>query len=151
MVDLGAAKGGGCDPASPTTTAQSKNYTLSKVGNWFLASELAGQVHAQGILSTTQNPGNLKTNLLRHAPAMMRWLSAPLLHNPKMGAYTALWAGAAPDLSLDAGGGYVIPWGMMHPCPRADLIMALKSQEEGGTGRARDFAEWCEGQVGEFR
>ena len=109
MVDLGAAKGGGWHPASPTTTDQSKNYTLSKVDNWFLASELAGQVHARAILSITQNPGNLKTNLLRPAPAMMRWMSAPLLHKPKIGAYTALWAELAPDLSLDAGGGYVIP------------------------------------------
>lgn len=151
IVDLTAAKGGGWDPASPPTTDQSKNYTLSKVGNWFLASELAGQVHARGILSVTQNPGNLKTNLLRHAPAMMRWMSAPLLHKAKMGAYTALWAGLALDLGLDAGGGYVVPWGRMHPGPRADLVLALRSPEEGGTGRARAFAEWCEGQVGEFR
>ena len=148
---LTAAKGGGWDPASPTTTDQSKNYTLSKVGNWFLASELADRVREQGILSITQNPGNLKTNLLRHAPAMMRWISAPLLHHAKMGAYTALWAGLAPDLGLDAGGGYVVPWGRMHPCPRADLVLALKSREEGGTGQARVFAEWCEEQVREFR
>ena len=151
MVDLAGGKADGWDPASPSTTDQSKNYTMSKVGNWFLASELADQVHARGILSITQNPGNLKTSLLRHAPVMMRWMSAPLLHDAKMGAYTALWAGLAPNLSLDAGGGYVVPWGRMHPRPRADLVLALKSQEEGGTGRARVFAEWCEGQVREFR
>ena len=56
---------------------------MSKVGNWFLASELADQVHARGILSITQNPGNLKTSLLRHTPVMMRWMSAPLLMMPR--------------------------------------------------------------------
>ena len=32
-----------------------------------------------------------------------------------------------------------------------DIVLALKSQEEKGTGRAKSFAEWCEGQVGGFR
>ena len=151
IVDLTAAKGGGWDPASPSTTDQSKNYTLSKVGNWFLASELATQVHAQGILSIVQNPGNLRTNLLRHAPAMMRWLSTPLLHDAKMGAYTALWAGLAQEVGMDAGGEYVVPWGRMHPHPRTDLVLALRSQEEGGTGQAKSFSEWCERQTRQTR
>lgn len=65
---------------------------MTKVGNWFLASELAKQVGERGILNVSQNPGNLKTNLLRSAPMLMRWASAPLLYEAKMGAYTELWA-----------------------------------------------------------
>jgi NAD(P)-dependent dehydrogenase (short-subunit alcohol dehydrogenase family) len=43
---------------------QNKNYSTSKLGNWYLASELARRVGPFGILSVTQNPGGLKTNLL---------------------------------------------------------------------------------------
>ena len=83
MVDLG---GGSWDPASPTTTDQSNHHTLFKVENWFLARELAGQVHARDILSTTQTkPGHPKGS---STSAMMRRMSALLLHNPKMGPYT---------------------------------------------------------------
>ena len=49
---------------------QVKNYNNSKVGNWILASELAKRVGEFGILSVTQNPGNLKTNLMWNAKGM---------------------------------------------------------------------------------
>jgi len=78
IVDLAAIKGG-LDVARLTIDDQIQNYTMTKVGNWFLASELAKQVNDRGILSVSQNPGNLKTSLLRSAPVLMRWASAPLL------------------------------------------------------------------------
>ncbi|KAL8744457.1 MAG: hypothetical protein Q9190_003308 [Brigantiaea leucoxantha] len=151
MVELAAFPEGGWDPRSPTATDQSHDYTASKVGNWFLASELASQVRDRGILSVTQNPGNLKTNLLRHAPRMMRWMSAPLLHDARMGAYTVLWAGVAEELTMENSGGYVIPWGRVHPSPKADMVKTLRRKEEGGTGGAKAFAEWCDGQVQDFK
>ena len=100
IVDLTAAKGGGWDPTAPPTTDQSKNYTVSKVGNWFLTSELAAQVHAQGILSNTQDPGNLKTNLLRHAPAMMRWMSNAAATRCQDGRVYGVMGGAVAGLGL---------------------------------------------------
>ena len=155
-VDLSVPKGGPtmADITSPPAD-KTKNYVASKTGNWFLASELARAAvtpghSASGILSVAQNPGNLSTNLLRHAP-WMKVLSAPLLHRPRLGAYTELWAGLAPELTLEAhGGAYVVPWGRLHPAPRADLLDALKSKAEGGSGRAREFWEWCERQTADY-
>lgn len=130
---------------------QTRNYVASKTGNWFLASELARDVGGQGILSMTQNPGNLKTNLLRHKSELYRMMVSPLLYKAQMGAYTELWAGLAPEVTMEMNGGYVIPWGRIHSGLRGDLLLALKGEEEGGTGEARKFAEWCESKVAEFK
>lgn len=156
IVDLSAPPGGlaMADITSPPAD-KTKNYVASKTANWFLASELArAAAHpgspADGILSVTQNPGNLSTNLLRHA-RWMKVLSAPLLHRPRLGAYTELWAGLAPELTIEAhGGAYIVPWGRLHLAPRADLLDALKSKAEGGSGRAREFWEWCERQTADY-
>lgn len=151
MVDLSAPPGGMvvADLASPPPD-KTKNYVTSKVGNWFLASELARRVGGpHGILSVTLNPGNLKTNLLRHAK-WMQYASFPLLYNARMGAYTELWAGLSPELTLERNGSYVIPWGRFHPSPRDDLLAALKSHDEGGTGEAGQFWRWCEEQTHEY-
>lgn len=58
MVDLGAPKGG-LDPATLhiPDPDQPKNYTRSKVGNWFLASEVARQVPRQGHPQRLAEPG----------------------------------------------------------------------------------------------
>lgn len=150
MMDLSAPLAGMvvADLASPPKD-QAKNYTASKTGNWFLASELAREVGSEGILSVTQNPGNLSTNLLRNAN-WMKVASYPLLYPAKMGAYTELWAGLAPEITMEMNGCYVIPWGRIHPSPRQDLLDALKSVEEGGTGQAREFWKWCERQTLEY-
>jgi hypothetical protein len=81
----------------------------------------------------------------------MEMAASPLLYKAKMGAYTGLWAGLAPELGLEMNGGCVMPWGRVHPAPRADLMMALKGEAEGGTGQAGEFVEWVEKQVKEFR
>lgn len=150
MVDLAAVKGG-LNPTQLTCQDQAQNYTVSKVGNWFLASEIAAQVRKAGILSVAQNPGNLKTNILRTAPSLMRWASAPLLYEAKMGPYTELWAGLSEELGMKETGSYILPWGRLHPSPREDLVNALKGVEDGGTGQAPLFTEWCEHQVSEYR
>lgn len=152
VVDTGAPQGGIVfeDLTSPPPD-QTRNYTTSKTGNWFLASELACQVGGQGILSITQNPGNLKTNLLRHKSVLYRMAVSPLLYDAHMGAYTELWAGLAPEVTMEMNGGYAIPWGRTHPGLREDLLLALKTEEEGGTGQARKFADWCESKVAEFK
>ena len=160
VVDLSAPEGGIniSDVTNPPADEQ-KNYLIdqekiylnSKTGNWFLASALAAQVGSKGILSVTQNPGNLKTALLRHAPWILRFVTAPLLYAAKMGAYTELWAGLSEDLRIEDGGKYVLPWGRLHPSPRPDLLAAMKSREDGGTGVAASFIEYCEEQTAEFR
>ena len=153
VVDLSAPKSGldMSDLLTAPPSDQQKNYVSSKTGNWFLASSLASQVGSKGILSVTQNPGNLKTPLLRHAPWILGFVSSPLLHHAKMGAYTELWAGLSGDLGIENGGKYVVPWGRLHPSPRPGLLAALKTREDEGTGVAASFVEYCEKETADFR
>jgi NAD(P)-dependent dehydrogenase (short-subunit alcohol dehydrogenase family) len=153
VVDVASPKGG-FEPGQLSDVAPNAGgqeyYTISKVGNWFLANEFARSVDKDGIISVTQNPGNLKTNLTRHVPWATYFFS-PLLYHAKFGAYTELWAGLSPDLQPESSGGYIIPWGRLHPAPREDLQLALKTKVEGGTGQARAFWDWCHIHVEAFR
>ena len=151
VVDLSAPAGGFAlaDVPHPSPDPQA-NYARSKTGNWFLAAALGRAEKARGVLSLTQNPGNLATNLTRHRP-WLGWAVRPLLYPARMGAYTELWSGLAEELGMEASGGYVVPWGRMHPGPRQDLLEAVKGKDEGGAGRAEEFEAWCEEQVKEFR
>ncbi|KAL2222494.1 hypothetical protein M432DRAFT_594639 [Thermoascus aurantiacus ATCC 26904] len=169
VVDTSAPEGGVPDPAqldslslsptSPTSTSL-KNidkqtwYAISKAGNWLLASEFNrryGPTHR--IVSVTHNPGIIDTGIFRHSPKHARLLLTPLIHDRVYGAYTALWAGLADEVTVAAArdnnsgghGGYVIPWGRWHPAPREDILASLRGKDEdGGTGRAAEFWEWCD-------
>ncbi|EED22799.1 steroid dehydrogenase, putative [Talaromyces stipitatus ATCC 10500] len=127
------------------------NYTLSKLGNWYLAHGLAKQAGSDGILTVTQNPGNLKSNLTRHLPSYVAILAGPLLHHARKGAYTELWAGLSPDLKIEDNGKYVVPWGRLHPNPRQDLLATMKSKDEGGNGVAAIFLEFADKQIADFK
>ena len=152
VVDMSAPTGGlNLSDLETPPSSQQRSYENSKVGNWFLANAVASQAGSDGILSVTQNPGNLKTELLRHMPRIVGFLTAPLLYSARDGAYTGLWAGLSEELTIEDGGKYIVPWGRLHPSPRADLLAAIKSKEEGGTGVAASFVEWCEKQIVEFK
>jgi NAD(P)-dependent dehydrogenase (short-subunit alcohol dehydrogenase family) len=128
-----------------------RNYTNSKLGNWFLAVEMARRYGGTGIVSVAQNPGAAKTNLLRNAK-WMKILSRPLLHSPEMAAHTMIYAGLSDDLGLHNNGAYIIPWGRIHQAMAPNIVKATKLEDDGGTGRARKFWEFCdektEGYVG---
>lgn len=54
--------------APVTHKSQSVNYAQSKVGNLFLAAEFARRHGREtGVVSAAYNPGNLRTELMRHA------------------------------------------------------------------------------------
>jgi NAD(P)-dependent dehydrogenase (short-subunit alcohol dehydrogenase family) len=129
---------------------KSRNYLNTKVGNWFLADALASQVCGDGILSLVQNPGNIKSNIMRHSQPFVSFLLGPFLYAPRFGAYTAIWSAFAGDLKIDDGGRYILPWGRIHPCPRDDLLQAMKGKEEGGTGIAAAFIQYCDSQIAGF-
>jgi hypothetical protein len=69
------------------------------------------------------------------------------LRDPIYGAYTALWAGLNPEITTADNGRYVLPWGRWHPAPNKDILPALDSVENGGTGEAIVFWDWCEEQT----
>lgn len=151
IVDASAPAGGiDMSTISAPNPDDRFTYTRSKTGNWFLASELARELKFEGIISMVQNPGGVKTNLLRYEP-LLRFFAAPILHHARYGAYTQLWTALSPEVTLEESGGYVIPWGRMHFALRQDLLDALKSVEEGGTGQARAFSEWCWEQTSKYR
>lgn len=127
------------------------NYGISKLGNWYLADALAKQAGGDGILALTQNPGNLRSNLMRHLPSYVTILVGPLLHHARKGAYTELWAGLSPELTIEDNGKYVVPWGRLHPNPRKDLLSTMRSKEDGGNGVAAAFIEFADKQVEEFK
>jgi NAD(P)-dependent dehydrogenase (short-subunit alcohol dehydrogenase family) len=158
-VDVSAPKGGikvndladmpNADDSNANLNTQQAMYATSKTGNWFLAYQLRNRVGRDGIISVSQNPGNLKTNLTRHAP-WMKYMAYPLLYASKMGAYTELWAGLSPDLKTEDNGCYILPWGRVYHNPRDDLLGALKVEDEGGTGEAKAFWDWCENQTSKY-
>lgn len=152
IVDLSTPEGGPlvADFEHPSADQQ-VNYTNTKVGNWYLANSLAHQVGEYGVLSLAQNPGNLKTALTRHVSAIVPILVAPILYSAKFGAYTALWSAFSTDLTIEDGGKYILPWGRLHPSPRKDLLAALQSEEDGGTGIAFKFVDFCDKKIADFK
>ncbi|KAK5633630.1 hypothetical protein RRF57_009344 [Xylaria bambusicola] len=147
-VELTAPKGGiiMSELQHPPADA-TRLYNTSKAGNMFLASELARR---HGIASVSTNPGAASTNLFRHTPSV-KYLAWPLLHKPAMAALTQLFAGVAKEIGEeDLKGGYIIPWGRVSTNLRDDLHAAMKLPEEGGSGRASEFWDFCEEATSKF-
>ena len=96
MIDTFAPEGG-IDFSSieaPSTTNPNRDYAISKCGNIFLAVEAAERWGQEfGIVSVCQNPGNLLTNIYAHQSALLMGVLKRVLYEPKMGAYTMLYAG----------------------------------------------------------
>ncbi|KFA56098.1 hypothetical protein S40293_00107, partial [Stachybotrys chartarum IBT 40293] len=125
-------------------------YAVSKAGNYFHGTEYARRYKADGIVSVPLNPGNLSSDLWRSQVSVARmFLNTFVLHEPKYGAYTELFAGISDEVTLEKTGSWVVPWGRFESI-RPDLQDAAKTKEEGGTGNAQAFWEWSEEQVKPF-
>ncbi|KAJ5843590.1 Short-chain dehydrogenase/reductase SDR [Penicillium rubens] len=120
-----------------------------ETGSWQMLSQ-ARFAKMGWILSLVQNPGNIKTNIMRHSQPFVPFFLGPFLYAPRFGAYTAIWSAFDGDLKIDDGGRYILPWGRIHPCPRDDLLRAMKGKEEGGTGIAAEFTQYCDSQIAGF-
>ncbi|EXJ86643.1 hypothetical protein A1O3_03596 [Capronia epimyces CBS 606.96] len=128
-------------------------YGVSKAANWFFAREFARRFgETDGVLHNCYNPGNLRSELQRHTdsnwPAWMGWLVHNVLLYPTVyGAYTELFAGLSPDLTLKSDqGAYIVPWGRKDNRLRKDLLVEAAS--EGGN--AKKLVDWCDGVTGPF-
>jgi len=105
------------------------------------------------VLHIAGNPGNLNSSIWRDAPLLLYLALWPILRHPVQGAETYLFMGFSEQVTPEdtASGRYVIPDGRWHPDgQRKDLLLALKSVDEGGSGRAAEFFEWAEERVREF-
>ncbi|OJJ50261.1 hypothetical protein ASPZODRAFT_149653 [Penicilliopsis zonata CBS 506.65] len=146
-IEMEAATGGPVINTDPM-----KNYMQSKVGNVFLAHEVAQRLAADGILSVSVNPGLMKTDLQRHMPPLAGRIMKTFFKPAKWGAYTELYAALSPDLTLEHSGGHIIPWGRY--CSRSipeHIANGLKGESEGGTGTSEKFWQWCEGVTEEYQ
>ncbi|AEO71519.1 uncharacterized protein THITE_2123993 [Thermothielavioides terrestris NRRL 8126] len=156
LVDLMTPKGGIRseflrDPG--TVTDANELYSSSKAANWFVATEFARrQPEGEGVLHIAGNPGNYRSNIWRHTPALLYWALRPILRDPVHGAETYLFMAFSESVTLSdaVAGRYVICDGRWHPGQRQDLLLALRGLNEGGSGRASEYFDWCEDKVRDF-
>jgi len=96
-------------PARQKSTPTSL-YSQSKFGNVVVALELARRYGDQGIVSTSLNPGNIRSDLQRHMPSFVRFVANnTFLYDVSFGALTQLYAGTMPE-AAGLNGKYLIPW-----------------------------------------
>ncbi|KAK8062985.1 light induced alcohol dehydrogenase Bli-4 [Apiospora hydei] len=149
-----------------SVTNQNELYSSSKTANWFLASEFTRRQMAAdetagtttpssqppGVVHIAGNPGNYVTNIWRSVPAWTYYLTRPILRDPIHGVETYLWMAFSDSVTFERvlAGGYAICDGRWHPGQRKDLLLALKGEGEGGSGRASEYFDWCETTVKDF-
>ncbi|KAJ7705559.1 NAD(P)-binding protein [Mycena rosella] len=86
-------------------------YAQSTWANAVFAVELARRYAGQGIVSTSVNPGNLKTDIAHSSTGFTALLAKLILIHPvERGAVAQLWAGTAPE-TAGLNGKYIAPWG----------------------------------------
>ncbi|KAI1350560.1 hypothetical protein F5Y01DRAFT_305230 [Xylaria sp. FL0043] len=129
-------------------------YASTKAAAWFLASEFARR-QAPGnppIVFIAGNPGNYITGIWRDMSPLLYYFFRPILRDPVHGAETYLWMGLSESITSEAAeaGAYAICDGRWHPGQRSDLLLALRTPAEGGSGRASQLYDWCEATVEEF-
>lgn len=126
--------------------SQQVNYGQTKVGNYLMAISLQEEVKANGIISVSFNPGNLKTELQRHSGRIATKAGGIMLHPAIFGAYTELFAACSQDITLEKNVEYVIPWGRNGGAfVREDIIQAVRHQ-----GLGDQFWQWCEAQTSNY-
>ncbi|KHN98893.1 short-chain dehydrogenase [Metarhizium album ARSEF 1941] len=120
------------------------SYALSKAGNYLHAVEMARRYRDRGVLSIPLNPGNLDSELWRtQTPLVSSLLRTFVLHPPRYGALTELFAGLSDAVTPDRSGAWVGPWGRFLTI-RKDLQNAV----DDGTSKA--FWDWTEEQVKQY-
>ncbi|KAJ4396429.1 short-chain alcohol dehydrogenase [Gnomoniopsis smithogilvyi] len=124
-----------------------ERYVISKSGNYLQGVEFARRHKADGVVGVPLNPGNLDSDLWRWMPEWAAAIFRRIFLAPSVfGAYTELFAGLSPEITMDKSGEWVVPWGRLMPI-RKHMLDASKPTSEGGTGQAEKFWEWNEGEV----
>lgn len=83
-----------------------EKYALSKVGNYLQGVEYARRHKNDGIVSIPLNPGVLDSDLHRNSSAVIRWIFHLLTYPRVYGAYTELFAGLSPAITLENSGSW---------------------------------------------
>ncbi|KAI7230094.1 NAD(P)-binding protein [Hortaea werneckii] len=135
------------EPAVDTDT--NTIYGQSKAGNLMLASVHARRDAMDGVIHVCWNPGNLKTELLRHSSAMQNFVLSFIMHPAIFGAYTELFAGVSDEIKQSDSGSYIAPWGRVGEV-RSDIQAGLLPGGGAGNGVAERFVDWCDAVTADF-
>lgn len=82
-----------------------ERYGLSKAGNWVHAVEFAKLHKADGVICAPVNPGHLHSDLYRDSGRLFRlFLRLFVTYPPVNGAYTELFAGLSPKVTIEETG-----------------------------------------------
>lgn len=80
-------------------------YGHSKAGNFLHSAEFAKRHTKDGVVSVAVNPGNLTSDLYRDQSAFFHFMLKTLILYPVVyGAYTELYAGLSPEVTLEKSG-----------------------------------------------
>lgn len=130
-------------------------YGDSKAGNYLHSTEFARRHRADGIISVAANPGNLNSDLYRTVTQTNLFklafhsIANYAMYEPIYGAYTELFCGLSPDVTLEKTGSWIGPWGRFFDM-QAGVAQNAKPKSEGGGGGGEAFWEWSEQQVKPF-
>ncbi|KAK9384840.1 hypothetical protein V1515DRAFT_541213 [Lipomyces mesembrius] len=119
------------------TYAQSKAAAVLLADEYAKLSVAAAAVAEDGrkanhVISTSLNPGNLKTNLRRYSSRLSNFLFDFILYPQRLGGLTELYGGLAPETGEEEfNGGYVIPFGRKGEI----ATYVKKGLTEAGTGK----------------
>lgn len=101
-------------------------YGQSKLGNIHLSNYYARILKPNGILSFSLHPGNIASDLTRHAGSLAIAMSKTILATPEQGALTQLYCATSTDLTIEDSGSYFVPWARKYPTshPKANDLAA---------------------------
>ncbi|OAA59920.1 short-chain dehydrogenase [Cordyceps fumosorosea ARSEF 2679] len=127
------------------------NYGQSKTGNQFYAVEFHRRHAKDGVVSVTFNPGNLQSGLQRHLPGFVHASLTYLGYPPRNGAYTELFCGWSPDITMEKGGSFIIPWGRLgNDYVRPDLAKIVEDNKTNPDAIPRRFWQWSDDETTKY-
>ncbi|KAF7557381.1 hypothetical protein G7Z17_g736 [Cylindrodendrum hubeiense] len=86
-------------------TSSFHKYCISKIGNFFQASEFANRYRGSGVVSVALNPGHLDSDFWRtQGPIKTFFLRQFILHPPVFGAYTNLFCAFSTEITVENSG-----------------------------------------------
>ncbi|KAH9905640.1 retinol dehydrogenase 12 [Xylariomycetidae sp. FL2044] len=115
-------------------------HSSSKAANvLYYSAEFARRYGKDNVISVSVDPGNLTTELHRHSFFLFQLLVNIWLHDGIYGAYTELFAGLSPEVTLERNNAFLGPWGRFVD-KRKDIHAACEAA----------FWQWTENQVKDY-
>ncbi|KUJ06683.1 putative short-chain dehydrogenase [Mollisia scopiformis] len=126
-----------------------ENYMQSKVGDVWLATDVANRLGKHGVMSVSLHPGVVRTELQRHWPLPVRMLIGAIMKPCVYAAYSELYAAFSSDVKPEQNGGHLMAWGRKADMPPY-ISAGFKSKSEGGTGGVQKFFEYCNREIKDY-